>query len=293
MPSSHHCPANNDSETARRRNSRERKDKYKVQYAIHSTQTRSPSQSPDFSPPLIPLAIFLLPLPSPIPRRPAQRIHTREFGARVQRLGIGRAWVRGGAVLLSITAWGRRGWKSWGWGTVGGAHEMTEFRRCVIHVHDLNHACTAATTLGRGHQDAEDDAGEGIRHVPAVRDGERLGRVLRVGVAIVAVVRVVGMRVRVRMVLRGQGRGRVRVAAPVTMEKVVRGAVVLLRAAGWGACMGAGESGGPGRDGQGGDSGAVKGGGGRRGRAGVGGEGGDGGGDGRHSVACYSGLGAA
>jgi hypothetical protein len=107
-------------------------------------------------------------------------------------------------------------------------------------VHDLNHARAAAAALGRGHRRAEDGAGEGIRHVPVVRDGEWLGRVLRVrvGMAVVAAVRVVGVRVRVRVVLRRRGRGRVHVAALVSAREVVRDVVVLLRGGGMGCVCG-------------------------------------------------------
>jgi hypothetical protein len=128
-------------------------------------------------------------------------------------------------------------------------HAIAQLRRRVFRVHDLYHtrAAAAAAALGRSHRGAEDGAGEGIQHVPAVRDGEGLGHVLRVWGAVTVVAAV---HVRVGVVLRG--RGCVHVAALVAAREVVRGAVVLRcgRAARCGACVG------------GGDGGAVEGGGG-------------------------------
>jgi hypothetical protein len=128
-------------------------------------------------------------------------------------------------------------------------------------VHDLYDA-RAAAALGRGHRRAEDGAGERIRHITAVRDGERLGRVLRVrvGVAVIAAVRVVGVRVGMGVVLRG--RGRVHVAALVAAREVVRGVVVLLRCGGMGCVRGRrGRAAARGGDWRGGDGGTVEGGG--------------------------------
>ncbi|KAJ7836090.1 hypothetical protein B0H13DRAFT_1913295 [Mycena leptocephala] len=50
-------------------------------------------------------------------------------------------------------------------------YTITQLHRHVVRVHDRE---------GRHHWGAEDGAGEGILHVPAVRNGERLGSVLSV-----------------------------------------------------------------------------------------------------------------
>jgi hypothetical protein len=72
-------------------------------------------------------------------------------------------------------------------------------------------------------------------------------------VAVVAAVRVIGVRVRVRVVLRGRGRGRVHVAALVAAREVVRGVVMLLRGGMGGVRWGQGRA-----AARGGDGGAVQ-----------------------------------
>jgi hypothetical protein len=72
------------------------------------------------------------------------------------------------------------------------AHPIAQLRRRVARMHHLNHAPTPNTSAagparGRGHRRTEDGAGERVEYVPAMRDGERLRRVLRERVVVVPV----------------------------------------------------------------------------------------------------------